>query len=317
MTTAHKLPYDLHDPSDLGRFTHVIPSTLADSEHEVLVEADSDSDIPGLNTRKDRDFSNVPENGLKKGKDHKKKASTNNILNEYIVHDLLDQNKVLTNQNKALTRRVELLDPFPVMLPAPEVSFEDFHGPMSDIPPYPSTEPFVPDLTVPVKRKTKGSKDYKVLTQEKELWDVLTRLLRVLEAAAAPSTAGPSAVKYKSWDYNYDNDPFNTACDPTASPEEIMLAISKSAFMSQLADAERKSGLNQKGKKYGKKAKSETKTGRFVSFDKVDLPTWAWKALGLLQTFLLVFVMIQLSLAGGDVFSVFKKSPKNSSWLKL
>ena len=50
-------------------------------------------------------------------------------------------------------------------------------------------------------------------------------------------------------------------------------------------------------------------------FDRNDLMPYAWKALGLLQNFLLVFVMIQLSLVGGDMFNFFKKSPKNSSWL--
>jgi hypothetical protein len=50
-------------------------------------------------------------------------------------------------------------------------------------------------------------------------------------------------------------------------------------------------------------------------FDRDELVSYAWKALGLLRNFMLVFIMIQLSLVGGDVFHFFKKGPKNSSWL--
>jgi hypothetical protein len=332
MTAEQRLPCDLHDSGDLGRFTHVTPSTLADSDNEVLVEADSDSDMPTLKTRTDRNFSNIPAPNRNKGTDGRKKATTTGpladpVLSEDLLHHLVVQNKILTDQNKALTKRVNLFDPFSVALPSPEVPSEYVPCPMPDIPPLPSVqpcppEPFPPELTNPSKRRTKESKNDNVYTREKELWDVLERLLRVIEATAAPSSPGPSTVKAKAWDPNDDDDTFtpfqdHPAWELTASTEEIMLSISKGAFMIQLADIERKFGIGHKSKKYGKKKKSKLDTNRFEILERLDLPPWAWKALGFVQTFLLVFILIQLSFVGGDVFSLFKKSPKDSLWLRF
>ena len=335
MTAEQKLPYDLHDSTDLGRFTHVTPSTLTDSEHEVLVEVNSDSDIPAPKAPKKRNPPDVLANGRKQVTDRKKKAPTNELRTELVVADdllyhLMDQNKTLLDQNKALTRRVELLEPFPVALPRPEFPFEPVPIPMPEPPPHFNAhpcppEPFSPEFAEPVRRKPKDPKDDKIYAQSKELWDALGRLLRVLEAAAPPPSADSAIVNSRPWETYECVDMFDSMpiphCyvppDPTASHEEIMLAISKDTVMSRLNDAERKFGINQKSKKYGKKGKPKTETGRFTLFDTADLPPWAWRALGFLQTFLLVFVMIQLSLVGGGVFSFFQKSPKDSSWLNF
>jgi len=328
MTTEQRLPYDLHDSSDLGRFTHINPSTLADSDDEAVVEADSDSDIPNLKTRIDWAFSDLPSSGQKKGTDRAKNAPklvlpADPVMSEDMIYHLMDQNKILQSQNKALAKRVELLDPFLVAAPSPEMGFDYVHCPVPDILPHPSAqscppESFMPDFAPPVKRKLNGSKDKKAYTQESELWDALSRLLRVLEAATKSSTADSAAAKPKRWESSNDNDVHGSPASHSAgSYEEFMLSLSKIAFMTQLEDAERKLGINMKSKKAGKKSKSKTNTSRFVLFDGVKLPPWAWKALGIVQIFFLVFVMIQLSLVGGGMFSFFKKSPKDSLWLKF
>jgi len=338
MATEPPLPYDLHDSNDLGRFTHVAPSTLTDSEHEVIVEADSDSDIPSLKARKDRSSSSLPVNGRKKGPVIKKKPppiidpQPIPLIPEDLLYHLMDQNKVLMDQNKALTQRLEPSDPFPIF--REEIPVVHERPIMPEYPPSPphfqpcpeQFQPEFPQPPQPMKRRPKEATEDKLYTQCKELWDVLPRVLRVLEAAApAPTTDPTTAVKSNPWVDVY-NDPFTNdvifaQCspyfEPGASHEERMLAISKDAFLKGLAETERRFGLNPKPKKYSKKAKSKTdNNAKFkITFDRDDLMPYAWKALGLLQNFLLVFVMIQLSLVGGDMFQFLKKSPKNSSWL--
>jgi len=334
MATEPPLPYDLHDANDLGRFTHVVPSTLTDSEHEVIVEADSDSDIPSLKARKDRSSSRLPVNGRKKGPVIKKKLppiepQPTPLIPEDLLYHLMDQNKVLMDQNKALTQRLEPSDPFPIVFPREEIPVVHERPIMPDYPPspphfQPCPEQFLPDYAPPpVKRKPKEATEDKLYAQCKELWDVLPRVLRVLEAAAPAPTADSPAVKSKPWVDDF-YDPFNDMIlaqysppyEPGASHEEKMFAISKDNFFKGLADAERRFGINQKPKKYGKKAKPKTdNSAKFKTFDRDDLMPYAWKALALLQNFFVVFVMIQLSLLGGDMFQFFKKSPKNSSWL--
>jgi hypothetical protein len=103
--------------------------------------------------------------------------------------------------------------------------------------------------------------------------------------------------------------------EPGASYEETMFFISRDTFLKALGEAERRFGVRPKYKKYGKKAKPKTDDAKFKMFDRDELVPYAWKALGLLRNFMLVFIMIQLSLVGGDVFHFFKKGPKNSSWL--
>jgi hypothetical protein len=147
----------------------------------------------------------------------------------------------------------------------------------------------------------------------------------VLEAAAPPPPPPPPAAKiveYDPWGVPY-NDPFDGMTftqmmplyEPGASHEEKSFATSKDNFLSRILEAERKFGVNNKPKKFGKKAKPKTDNTKLKLLDRDDLMPWAWKALGLLQNLLLVFVMIQLSLLSGDVFGFFKKSPKSSSWL--
>jgi hypothetical protein len=328
MATEQPLPYDLQDSNDLGRFTHVAPSTLSDSEHEVLVEADSDSDVPVLKSRKDKSSSSLPINGHKKGPVVKKKSPPsvplpNPIMSEDMVYHLMDQNKTLMDQNKVLTQRLEPSDPFPIF-PRDEIPVVH-ERPVPDPPHFqPCPEPFLPDFAQPVmKRKSKDASEDKLYDQCKELWDVLPRVLRLLEAAAPPPPSSPSAnssmVKFDQWGIPYYDDPFAQYLPPLyesgASHEERMFAISKDTFLKGLAEAERRFGISPKSKKYGKKAKPKTDDAKFKMFDRNDLMPYAWKALGLLQNFLLIFVMIQLSLVGGDVFHFFKKSPKNSSWL--
>lgn len=334
MATEKPLPYDLHDSNDLGRFTHVAPSTLTDSEHEVLVEADSDSDVPSLKARKDRSSASLPINGRKMGLSGKMKPlpsepHTNPLMSEDLLYHLMDQNKILMDQNKVLTQRLEPSDPFPIVFPKDEIPVIHEHRPAPpEFPPqfHPCPEQFVPDFAQPVKRKPKNATDEQLYMQCKDLWDALERVLRVLDAAApppSPPTADATVARSKPiidfYDYNdpFDNMviPYYPPCDPLGSPEERMLIASKEALMGQLYAAERKFGVTQKSKKFGKKAKAKTDNAKFKLFDKKDLMPWAWKALGLLQNFLIVFVMIQLSLVGGDVFNFFKKSPKNSSWL--
>lgn len=333
MATEPPLPYDLHDSNDLGRFTHVAPSTLTDSEHEVIVEADSDSDIPSLKARKDRSSSTVPVNGRKKGPVIKKKPPPIEpqpipLISESLLYHLMDQNKVLMDQNKALTQRLEPSDPFPIVFPREEIPVVHEH-PMPDYPPspphfQPCPEQFLPEFApTPVKRKPKEATEDKLYAQCKELWDVLPRVLRVLEAAAPATIADPTAAVKSNPSVTCHDDPFKDLILPAYPPifepgtphEERMLAISKDAFLNGLAEIERRFGLSPKPKKFGKKVKPKTDNAKFKTFDRDDLMPYLWKALGLLQNFLLVFVMIQLSLLGGDMFQFFKKSPKNSPWL--
>jgi len=323
MATEQPLPYDLHDSRDLGRFTHVASSTLTDSEHEVLVEADSDSDVPDLKARKDRSSWSLPVDGRKKGPDRKKKSlsselHTDPVVSEDLLSQVMEQNKMLIHQNKVLMKRLEPSDPFPIVFPTDDAPMVYEPSPMPEIMHNPAVqaypEPFPPDFAQPVKRKSKNATEDKLYAQCRGLWDVLPRVLRVIEAAAKPPNADGTVAK-SYYDGPFDNYPdlsYLLIHDPS---ERESCASSKDRFVKELAEAERKFGISHKPKKLGKKVKAKTGNGKLKLFDKNDLVPWAWKALGLLQNFLLVFVMIQLSLVGGDVFHFFKKSPKNSSWL--
>ncbi|GAB7326600.1 hypothetical protein MBLNU13_g10575t1 [Cladosporium sp. NU13] len=332
MAAEQPLPYDLHDSNDLGCFTHVAPSTLTDSEHEVIIEVDSDSDVPSLKARKDRSTASLPVNGRKKGLIGKKKPlpsgpHTNPLMSEDLLYHLMDQNKILMNQNKVLTQRLEPSDPFAGAFPRDD--YPVIHEPppipevLHPLNVQPCPEPFPPDFAQPVKRKSKEAAEDKLYAQCKELWDVLPRILRVLKAAAPLPTPNVTAVKTNPSDTPECDDVFAnmtlTQCflpyDPRASSEERMLALSKVALLDQLADVEWNYGVNQNSKKFGKKAKPKTDNGKLKFLDRDDLMPWVRKGLGVLQKFLLVFVIVQLSLVGGDVFHFFKKTPKNSSWL--
>lgn len=330
MAAEQSLPYDLHDSNDLGRFTHVAPSTLTDSEHEVIIEVDSDSDVPKLKARKDRSTSSLPVNGRKKGSIGKKmpppsESPTKALMSEDLLYHLMDQNKILMDQNRVLTQRLEPSDPFATPFPRDEFPVVVHEPPpitevLHPLNVQPCPEPFPSDFAPPVKRKPKDATEDKLYAQCKELWDVLPRVLRVLEAAAKPSKVDLTAVKSNQLDTDLFagmtlTQLFPPCYDSGTSHEERMLAISKETLLERLADVESRYGVNQKPKKFGKKAKSKADNGKLKLFDRDDLMPWAWKALGLLQNFLLVFIMIQLSLVGGDVFHFFKKSPKNSSWL--
>jgi len=231
------------------------------------------------------------------------------------------------DQNKALTQRLEPSDPFPIVYPRDEIPVvHERPLPEYPQPPHfqPCPEPFVPDFAQPVvKRKPKDATEDKLYDQCKELWDVLPRVLRLLEAAAPPPPADLTAVKTDPWGVPYYDDPFANMSmaqflplyEPEASQEEKSFAIAKDTFLRGLGEAERRFGISNKAKKYGKKAKPKTDSAKYKMFDRDDLMPYALKALGLLQNFLLVFVMIQLSLVGGDMFQFFKKSPEKSSWL--
>lgn len=337
MAAEQPLPYDLHDSNDLGRCTHVAPSTLTDSEHEVIIEVDSESDVPSSKARKDRSTASLPVNGRKKGPIGKKKAPLSEdpiipLLSEDLLYHLMDQNKILMDQNKVLTQRLEPSDPFAAVLSKDGNPLVYEQPPMPEMvhpmgaPPCP--EPFLPDFAQPVKRKPKDVKEDKFYAQCKELWDVLPRVLRVLEAAAPPPPPPPppptaKVVEYDPWGVPYP-DAFDGMTltqvmplyEPGASKEEKSFATSKDNFLRGILEAERKFGVSNKAKKFGKKAKPKTGNTKLKFLDRDSLMPWAWKALDLLQKFLVVFVMIQLSLlVGGDVFGFFKKSPKNSSWL--
>lgn len=223
--------------------------------------------------------------------------------------------------------RLEPSDPFATPFPGEEIPVGHEPPPMPEVlhplNVQPCPEPFPPDFAQPVKRKSKAATEESLYTQSKELWDVLFRVLRVLEAAAKPPTASSTAVKSNPSDARECDDIFANMSftqifppfDPTISNEERMLTLSKEALLNRLADVEWKYGVNQKSKKFSKKPKPKTDNGKLKLFDRDELMPWAWKALGLLQNFLIIFIMIQLSLVGGDVFGFFKKSPKNSSWL--
>jgi len=336
MATEQPLPYDTHDSNDLGRFTHVAQSTLTDSDHEVIIEVDSDSDVPSLKARKDRSTASLPVNGHKKSPISKKKTPLSEppiipLLSEDLLYHLMDQNNILMDQNKMLTQRLEPSDPFAAVLSKDGIPLVHEQPPMPEmvrpmgVPPSP--EPFPPDFSQRVKPKPKDVTEDKFYAQCKELWDVLPRVLRVLEAAAPPPPPPPptaKVVEYDPWGVPY-NDPFAGMTltqfmplyEPGASHEEKSFATSKDNFLRGILEAERKFGVSNKPKKFGKKAaKPKTDNAKLKFFDRDDLMPWAWKALDLLQKFLVVFVMIQLSsLVGGDVLGFFKKSPKNSSWL--
>lgn len=329
MATEQSFPRGRRASSDLGRFTRVAPSTAADSEHEVLVEMDSDSDILSLKGRENRDHSSDSERGRKKITHRKKQSPTTNglqpdpVISEDLLYHLMDQNKILMDQNKALTKRVDLLDPFPIACPRAEPPLVHEYPPLPHDMPYPPQDPYLPDFAQPTKRKPKESKDDKLYAQCKELWEVLPRLVRVLEAAATTPNADVAIVKPVAWNAVDHGGPFAEVPIWIPSPldsapvpsEEIMLSMSKNVFMSVLADAERKYGINQKSKKNGKKLKSKVDAGKFMGFSKAELMPWVWKALGFMQTFLLVFLMIQLSLVGRDALGVSQKSSKSGAWL--
>lgn len=334
MPAEQKFPHDVHASDVSQRFTRVTPSVTTDSEHEVLVELDSDSDVPNRKARKGRRTSSVPAiNANKKASDRKKQALTNDfqtdpILSEDLLYHLMDQNKVLMDQNKSLTRRVELLEPA-IDCPPPSPPDLPFDYPNA-IPAYPEFPPHpnvfsAPPLgpPPPVKSKPKRVEDDKLYAQCREIWEVLPRLLKVLEAAAKQPGPG-TAIEAKQdlvEDYGY-YDPFSNMSmyPPDLYDELTRLDVSKSSFLVCLSDSERRLGVNQRFKKSGKKLKPKADSGRFKVFAGVggaDLMPAVWKAVGFLPVVLLVFVMMQLSIIGGDVLRVSRESSQSSAWLGL
>lgn len=334
MAMEHKFPRDLHTSKNSKRFTRMTPSVTTDSEHEVLVELDSESDVPIYKARADGHVLSIPTKGRKKVVDRKRHTSTNELptdpFSEDMLYHLMDQNKVLMDQNKALTRRVELLEPaidcFP---PPPEPPFERLIcGRMAgmDAPPHLS-----PNLAQPAKPKPRTLDDDKIYVGYKDLWDAMGRLLRVVETAAKPSSSGPATTVAKP--DPIENDMFGDDLFAAMSPpfpcaplpqddapvltDALLFQLSKDCFLAALGAAERTFEVNQKSKKPGKKIKSKVDAGKFKGFVRADLVPGVWKALGILRIFLLVFIMVQLSVIGGDVMRVSKESVKSSAWFGI
>ena len=261
MATEPPLSYDLHDSDDLGHFTHVAPSTLTDSEHEVIIEVDSESNGPRLKARKDRSTASLPVNGHKKGSIGKKKPGsseprTNPLMSEDLLYHLMDQNKILMDQNRVLTQRLEPSDPFATLFPRDEtISVVPEPPPLPEVlhplNVQPCPEPFPPGFAQTVKRESEDGTEDKLYAQCKELWDVLPRVLRVLEAAVPLPAPNITAVKSNRSDARECDDAFVNMTltqffppyDPEVSHDERKLALSKDALLNRLADVERRYGV--------------------------------------------------------------------------
>jgi hypothetical protein len=323
-------PQDLRDSNGSRRSVHVTPSLTTDSEHEVLVELNSDSDIPSSKARKDRHASSATTTDRKKIADRRKRTSTSpfpggGVVTEDLLHDMIEQNRFLMSQNKALTKRVGLLEPaVPSVLP-PEAPVTCNHPLHPDIPLIP--EPFpqvpVPEPTQLVDTKSKKLDDDKLYAQYKEIWDVLPRLLRIIEAASKPantdsavtSPSGPPLPGEVDYDFMARMQ-FECCPQPSSaqkSLEEMLFDCSRSTCDFLLLEAEQRFGVHPKLKK-GKKTKSKFDTG---SFSKANLVPGFWKGLGLVRVLVLIFIMMQLYYMGGEVLRVSKEKPKNSAWLGL
>jgi hypothetical protein len=325
MAMEPKLPQDLQDSNGLRRPTHITPSLTTDSEHEVLVELNSDSDMPSSKARKDRHASSAATTGRKKVVDRRRRISTSPfpggpILSEDLLYHMMEQNKLLMDQNKALTKRVEALEPAAPCLPPPEAPVMFDHPLQPGLPDLFPQFP-VPELVQPGKSKTKKSDDDKLHAQQREMWEVFLRLLRVVEAATKPANSNTAAMNPSEDDFHahmaaWSSDGFPFPPIEMPGSEEEMLHKSRIAFVSALSDAEWKFGVLPKPKK-GKKVKAKIDTGKLKMFSKADLMPGVWKTLGLLRMVVLIFIMMQLSVIGGDLLRVSKDSPKNSAWLSL
>jgi hypothetical protein len=295
-------------PKSPKRFTRLTPSITTDSEHEVLVELDSDSDLPNLKPRK----ADAPTKSRKKTEDWKKPASTldfqsdHPVLSEDLIYHLMDQNKLLMDQNKTLTMRAGSLEPVKDGDEPPK-SPTTYHRSPSDEVVFPAPQPYPWEVSIPRKDPPKPLSDDQLLTNFRDLWEVLPRLLQVVEAAASSkiSTNGKS-------DLTNDLAPFDCLpfYDPFMSNAELF-ERQKDTFLNKLQDAERKFGVRPSLKK-AKKGKAKR---MFGELKREDLMPSFWKGLGLVRIVLMVVIMVQLSFIGGDVVRVEKESGKMWGWL--
>lgn len=97
-------PHELGEASDSRRSTHATSFALGDSDHGVLLHLEADSHVPRLGSRRHK--------GRKKVSDRKAQTPIDRVqttlsLSDDLLHKLMDQNRILMEQNKALTRRLE------------------------------------------------------------------------------------------------------------------------------------------------------------------------------------------------------------------
>jgi hypothetical protein len=323
-TPQTKSPRHPLEASDSRRFTRITPSVTTDSEHEVLVELNSDSDIPMSKARKDRYASSAAITDRKKIVDRKKRTSTSPfpggpILSEDLLYHLMEQNKLLMDQNKALTRRVEILEPAMPTFPPPEVPV------VWDLPLHPGPPDLFPELRVPetvkpVKPKSKRLDEDELYAHYREIWDVLPRLLRLIEATAKSTKLNTPLGNFP--EHHLDEiiagagmDEFMYAMQGMFRPDETtLLSSSKNTFSNALLETERRFGVDPKSKK-SKRLKSKLDTGRFDMISRANLVPVFWKGLGLVRVFVLIFITVQLYFMGGEMLRVSKESSKKNAWM--
>jgi hypothetical protein len=311
------------ESSDSRRFKRVTPSVTTDSEHEVLVELNSDSDIPSSKARKDRHASSAASGGRTKVVDRKKRTSTSPfpggpILSEDLLYHLMEQNKLLMDQNKALTKRVELLEPAVPCLPPPEVPVV-CDLPLPSGPPDLYPELRVPETAKPVKPKSKRLDEDELYANYREIWNVLPRLLRLIEATAKSAKLGTPVVNLP--EHHLDdiitiagmNELMYGMPDMFKPDETTLLSNSKETFSGALVETERRLGVDPKLRK--RKAKSKLDTGRFDMISRANLVPGFWKGLGLVRVLVLIFITVQLYWMGGEMLRASKESSKKNAWM--